>query len=116
MTIERKGGRRSAADDPGPFKPGVKKTEADLLAALNQYRVRLGWSSRRLDDECGSALDLTTIIRRNARTKTATIYAVMDAMGLELVLQVKSKPNRLDRAIASKKASPSAEPDGGPEQ
>lgn len=110
MAITRVGGRKSPHDNPGPFRSKVVRDEKDLLDSLNRRRVDLGWSSRHLDQVIGLGLDLGTILGRGARTKTSSVFAFLDAMGLELEIRPKErKPTRLQRAIAAKKNIPESD-------
>lgn len=104
-----RGGRPNPFDDAKPFKAGVVRTEEELLHRLNSRRVQLGWSSRRLDHEMGKALDLTTIIARGCNSKTESVFRFLDGLGLEIVVQPKEQRTRLQRAIAAKKLTPSAD-------
>ena len=102
------GGRPNPLDQAKPFKTQVTRTEEELLHALNSRRVQLGWSNRRLDKEIGRAVDLTTIIMRGCNSKTSTVFACLDAMGLEIEIRPKAKGTRLQRAMAAKKNSPTS--------
>jgi hypothetical protein len=110
------GGRRTDADNPGPFAPKVVRDEKDLLDLLNRRRVQLRWSSRRLDEEVGRKINLTTMIRRDVGSKTTSVLDLADAMGLEIHIRVKPSKTRLERAIAARKRqNPSAHtPEGVP--
>lgn len=106
------GGRPGSQDDVGPFKSGVVGTEEALLRSLNRRRVQLGWSSRRLDQEIGHSVNLTTILMRGAKSKTSTIFHLLEAMDLEIVLRPKEKKTRLQQAIEKRLTESAAAEEG----
>lgn len=107
------GGRRNPLDDAAPFQAGPVHSEEELLHRLNSRRVQRRWSSRRLDVEMGKNLDLTTIIARGCHSRTDTIFHLLNALDLEIVVRPKAKGTRLQRAMAAKKPAPSADPTEG---
>lgn len=111
------GGRRTDADNPGPFAPKVVKGEKDLLDLLNRRRVQLRLSSRALDELVGRKINLTTMIRRDVGSKTISVLDLAEAMGLEIHVRVKPSKTRLERAMAARKqGSSAAAPVGVPEE
>lgn len=103
--------------DPGPFREGRVRTLAALLDAYNRRRHQRGWTFRQLNGAVGRNLDLNSMITRGAATG-GSIFALADALGLEIVVQAKanSGPTRRDRVkrLREEAAQGAAEPGGVP--
>lgn len=106
--------------DPGPFQDGaVIRSLPQLLDAINRRRASRGWTFRQLNTVIGSNLDLNAMIRRGNGTG-ASIFKFLDALGLELVVQVKptATGSRRERAkrLRQEASQSAAEPGGVPEE